>query len=700
MIVLKRPQPASSPAPCSRGLLRRLAEGLGVWLAFSFMLLVHPLYADANQIRTQGSGTLYFVDQQGQWKQPALILDSDFDIQVSGLIAATRLSRRFLNQSDHWQEGVFVFPLPDNASVHGLTMTVGERTIEGDIQPRAEARKRYQAARAAGQQAANLEQQRPNLFTARVANIPPGEAVAVELRYQQPVDYRAGVFEIRVPTTLTPRYMPGQPMTAALPTGGWAAATTEVPDAAQISPFTVRASDLPQDSHRATLALSIDAGIALASVDSPTHRVNTRVDGQRVEVRPQQGRIVMDRDLVVRWQALVGSEPEVALFHQTWLDENYLMAMVMPGSSQSPRLPRELVFVMDTSGSMAGHPIRQAKAAMQWGLSTLTPDDRFNVIHFNNQAHALFMQPQMATGQNLARARRYVDGLYADGGTEMTHALQLALQGAVGERGERVRQVVFVTDGAVGNEAALFAQIRRQLGDQRLFTVGIGSAPNMHFMREAARWGRGQYTAIADPADVSAPLQQLFSAMQAPVLSDLQVQWPGQGQSIESFPARPGDLYLGEPLVQVVRGQEPAGELTVSGRVSGGRRWEKRVDLQQASDAEGLQRLWARQKIGHLLDSAHLAGVDPDKDRITRVSLDHGVLSPYTAFVAVDRQPVRSAGTPVATEHLPTLLPAGAQSGMLRYPQTATGAPLLIVLGLAGALLALMLGWLPGRARS
>ncbi|MBZ2169325.1 marine proteobacterial sortase target protein [Marinobacter sp. F4216] len=701
MMASERLTRSSAAVPGSRGMLRRIAEGLGLWLAFSLMLFVHPLYAEASQAPMTSGGELYFVDQKGQWQTPALTLDSDFDIQVSGLMASTRLTRRFLNTSDDWQEGVFVFPLPENASVHGLTMTVAERTIEGDIQPKAQARQRYETAKAAGQQAANLEQQRPNLFTARVANIPPGEGITVELRYQQQVDYQAGVFELRVPTTLTPRYMPGQPVMATLPEGGWAPATTQVPDAHDISPFTVRTSDVAPDSHRASLVLRIDAGMPLASVDSPTHRLSTRTDGSRVEVQPEQEAIVMDRDLVVRWQAMAGKEPKVAVFHQRWLDEDFLMAMVVPGASQSARLPRDLVFVIDTSGSMAGAPLRQAKAAMQWGLSTLSPDDRFNVIHFNNQAHSLFMQPQAATGQNLARARRYVDGLYADGGTEMASALRMALQGSGGsvdETGERVRQVVFVTDGAVGNEAALFAQIRRSLGDQRLFTVGIGSAPNMHFMREAARWGRGQYTAIADPTDVSKPLQRLFAAMEAPVLTDLQVRWPSQASSVESFPDRPGDLYLGEPLVQVIRGQAPAGEMRISGRVPGGRQWEQVIDLQQASRSDGIQRLWAREKIGYLLDSAHLAGVEPERERITRVSMDHGVLSPYTAFVAVDRQPVRPSGATLSTDPVPTLLPAGTQPGMLRYPQTATGWPLFTLLGLIGGTLALVFAWLRGRA--
>lgn len=682
---------------------RRFAEGVSLWLAVLLMLFVHPLYAEADQRQSDSAGVLHFVDATGRWQEPAIVLDSEFDIEVSGLLAETKLSRRFRNTSDDWREGVFVFPLPEKASVYGLTMTVGERTIVGEVQPKAEARKTYEKARSAGQSAANVEQQRPNLFTARVANIPPGETISVELQYQQPVNYRAGQFELRVPTTLMPRYMPGQPL-AGQPRewhGGWALPSTQVPDADAISPFTVQADEVAATSHRADIRMTIDAGLPLARVTSPSHPLQTSLDGQTVQVQSEQ--ILMDRDFVMRWQPLAGREPTAAVFHQRWQEDDYLLTMIVPGVSEAEVLPRDLVFVIDISGSMAGESIRQARSALQQGLATLTPDDRFNVIRFNNQTHALFMQPEAATGNNLARARRYVANLQADGGTEMAPALERALNtsASAGENaGERVRQVVFITDGAVGNEAALFAQIRQQLGSQRLFTVGIGSAPNMHFMREAARWGRGLYTAIEDPADVSGPLQHLFSAMEAPVLTDVRVQWPEQSGMVESYPARTGDLFRGEPLVQVVRGTAPAGVVKVSGQLPGGRGWAQSLNLQQAAPGRGLNRQWARQKIDHLLDSARVEGSEPNKARVTELAVEHSLMSPYTSFVAVDEVPARPGELPAETEHLPTLLPAGSQAGMLRYPQTATLAPLFTALGLIGLMFTLAFGLLQRSATS
>ncbi|MDN6320408.1 MAG: marine proteobacterial sortase target protein [Marinobacter sp.] len=684
-------------------------EGVSLWMAFLLILFIQPIYVKASTGVEDTAGALHFVDGKGQWQEPALVLGSEFDVRVSGLIADSKLVRTFGNTSDQWREGVFVFPLPEKASVYGLTMKVGERTIVGEVQPRGEAKKTYEKARNRGRQAATVEQQRPNLFTTRVANIPPGAQVSVELNYQQLVGYQDGIFELSVPTTLTPRYMPGEPLVDAPRQwqGGWALPTTEVSDADAISPFTVDVADVSVDSHRASVQFTIDAGLSLARVSSPSHEISTQQDGQVTTVQPQAGDIVMDRDFVLRWQPIVGQAPGAAVFHQRFEGEDYLLAMVTPGRAGKTRLPRALTFVIDTSGSMAGEPIRQAREALLQGLGTLAPGDTFNVIQFNSQPHALFMQPAIANANNLARARQYVSKLEAGGGTEMAPALTMALQHSgtsMVERSEeessRVQQVVFMTDGAVGNESALFSQIRRQLGNHRLFTVAIGSAPNRHFMREAARWGRGSYTAVQNLADISGPLARLFAAMEAPVLTDIQVSWPTSSAVAlgDSFPLRPGDLFQGEPLVQVVRGVPATGELNISGTLPGGATWQRSLDLQQAASGTGLPRYWARQKIDSLLDEARVQAQEPDTTAVTRLAVQHNLMSPYTSFVAVDTTPVRDSGSALLKDSVPTLRPAGSQPDMMRYPQTATSAPLLIALGLAGLMFSFAIVLLQRRA--
>ncbi|WP_375176252.1 marine proteobacterial sortase target protein [Marinobacter mobilis] len=678
---------------------RRLHHGLeaiSLWLAMAMLLFVHPLYAEANteagSMAPDGAGAFHFVDDAGHWQTPATLLTTEYQVTVSGLIADTRLVQRFANTSQQWREGVYVFPLPDNASVYGLTMTAGERVIVGEIHTREDATEQYENARREGRQAAKVEQQRANLFTTRLANIPPGETVLVELHYQQSVRYQSGEFELRLPTTLTPRYMPGEllPDQPASWQGGWATATSEVPDADQISPFTVAEGDVAAGSHRARVELTLNAGLPIATVTSPSHSLNSVWVDDEVTVTPQAGEILMDRDLIVRWTPQRGQAPSAALFHQSWQGEDYLLALVVPGVNGEALLPRELVFVIDTSGSMAGASIRQARASLLRGLETLGPDDRFNVIQFNSQTEQLFMAARSADSANLARARRYVSELTADGGTEMAPALAAALHHDNSEAASGyVRQVVFITDGAVGNEQRLFGQISRQLGDSRLFTVAIGSAPNMHFMREAARFGRGTYTAINDLGGVSGPLDELFRKMEAPVMTAIQTRWPDGFTATEALPQRPGDLFLGEPLVQVVRGQLKGGELEARGRLPDGREWQQQLALANAAPAQGLHRYWARARIDSLMDQSLSGQVSEDvRGEVTGLGLAHQLVTRYTSFVAVDRTPVRPLDENLETDQLPTLAPAGSEASMLRYPQTATWWPLLTATGLLGLMFA------------
>ncbi len=697
---------SSSPRPLrQRGLVAvarcrwvRSLEAISLWLAMLMLMFIQPLYAEAAiSERGDGAGAFYFVSPgngaQGEaWEAPATILTTDYQVTVSGLIATTRLVQTFANTSQQWREGVFVFPLPEDASVYGLTMRAGERITVGEIREREAARKQYEAAKKQGQQVAKVEQQRPNLFTTRLANIPPGETVAVELNYQQTVRYQSGEFELRLPTTVTPRYMPGRPVTAVSQAwqSGWATPTSAVPDADQISPFTVTPAEVAAGSHRAVIRLNLNMGLSIATVTSPSHPLTNTWNGDEVTVVPASGSIVMDRDLVVRWSPERGQAPSAAVFRERWQDEDYLLTLLVPGMDSQQRLPRELIFVIDTSGSMAGESIRQARASLLQGLETLSDADRFNVIEFNSQTHALFMDAQPVNSVNLARARQFVTVLEADGGTELSAALTAALQPEATTEvpAGTVRQVVFITDGAVGNGRALFRQIEQQLGDSRLFTVGIGSAPNMHFMREAARYGRGTYTAINDIRAMNEPLDELFRKMQAPVLADIEVDWPASSGA-DALPRRSGDLFLGEPLVQVARGQFAndalAEPVALSGRLPDGSRWQSEIRLANAADGAGLHRYWAQQKIDSLRDQS-LTGEPENETKIaiTELGLKHELLTPYTSFIAVDKTPVRSAAEPLATDAVPTLLPAGSAPHMLRYPQTATWSPLIMAIGLLG----------------
>jgi len=435
-------------------------------------------------------------------------------------------------------------------------------------------------------------------------------------------------------------------------------------------------------------------------VESAYHAVySTQIAPGRYRIALAEGEVPVDRDFVLRWTPAPSAQPQAALFSEQREDGAHLLLMFVPPAAladAAAALPREVIFVIDTSGSMHGPSIIQARAALDLALAQLRPQDRFNVIQFNSVLERLHPQAVPATPAALRRAREYVAGLQADGGTEMAPALEAALtpSGPPGRDDGALRQVVFLTDGSVGNEQALFAIIRARLGDSRLFTVGIGSAPNAHFMREAARYGRGTFTFIGDTAEVETQMAALFGKLRSPVLKDIRVAWPAGAQA-DMQPERIPDLYAGEPLLLHAKLAQLDGGVTLSGQ-SAGRPWTTTLALQGGAPRAGIATAWARARLATLDDRL---GDDRDggvQRAMTELALAHHLVSRFTSLVAVDVTPIlptRPDGAKLEAGALPLAMPAGwnYQKVFGQLPQTATPAALHLIYGviaLAGAALA------------
>jgi Ca-activated chloride channel family protein len=639
------------------------------------------------QGRRVTEGTLLYRTTGQEPAVPAPLLDTEVELRVTGMVVRALVRQQFTNPSPQWAEGVYVFPLPEDAAVDHLTMRIGERVIEGVIRERAAARATYALARQAGQRASLIEQERPNVFTASVANIPPGASIAIEIQYQQTARYDSGQFTLRFPMVVAPRYIPG---TQVLGSSGLGVEpdTEAVPDASRITPPLEHPARGPINPVR--LRVELEPGVPLARLESPSHPIHTTPrSGGRLDIELQQGEVPADRDFQLVWTPVAGSVPEAVILTEPKDDEVFALLMVMPpavAAVEQARLPREVVFVLDHSGSMAGASIEQARAALKLALARLRASDSFNVVRFNQRTDSLFPTAQPASRANLAAAQRYVDAIRADGGTEMLPALRLALDG--GEQAARLRQIVFLTDGAVGNEEQLFRTIGERLGDSRLFTIGIGSAPNSHFMREAARLGRGTFTYIGNPGEVKDRMTALFRKLESPALADLTLELAGAGEA-EILPGPIPDVYVGEPVVVAVRARELPAEAVVRGRW-GATPWESRVGLRQAGPGAGLSVHWARARIGALLDQRRAGDAD---DRVRHAVLDvalrHHLVSPYTSLVAVDVTPARPAGAAPGTHAMRTNLPHGWEyEAVAGLGQGATPGPLHLAIGLIALLLA------------
>jgi len=658
-----------------------IAAALGIAAAIALAGVTLLFASQARAAEASGEGKLLLRPRAGGEPLEAPLQSTAVAFQVSGIVARARVVQTFRNPGDGWYEGVYVFPLPENSAVDRLRLRVGERTIEGEIREREAAQRTYAAARAQGRRAALLDQERSNIFTASVANIGPHETIIVELEYLETLRYHDGRFSLRFPMVVGPRYIP-----------------RGVADAARITPVVLRPQEGRAPVNPVSIRVALDAGVPLADVSSPYHQVDVKTLGEgRREITLAEGSTPANRDFVLRWAPRPEAAPRLAWFTQSQGGRHYALLMLMPpDAAQEARLPREVIFVLDTSGSMAGASIRQARDALSLALERLTPQDRFNVIEFNSTAMALFSEAREATPAQVQRAISWVRSLEAGGGTEMASALKLALNGS--DAGSGVRQVIFLTDGAVGNEEELFRLIRERLGDSRLFTVGIGSAPNSHFMRKAAELGRGTFTYIGRVDEVGARMSELFGKLEAPVLKGITLQWP-EAAHAEAWPARVPDLYAGEPLVVSASLERLEGELRVSG-VRAGRVWEARVPLAGGAQGSGMGSLWARAKVDSLMDSLR-AGAQPEavREQVIALATAHRLVTRYTSFVAVDRTPARPADAPLARADLPTNLPEGWEYDKVfgELPQTGTDSRWELLTGILFLLLAVLFA--PRRGR-
>lgn len=592
-------------------------------------------------------------------------LATNVKIDISGPIARTIVTQRFENPSQNWVEGIYVFPLPETSAVDSLRMQIGKRFIEGKIKPREEARKIYETAKREGKKAALLEQQRPNIFTNAVANIGPGETIVVQIEYQQTVKQSDGLFSLRLPLVVAPRFNP-QPIIQTVNfnkdganSTGWGV-VDPVSDRKKITPPVLD----PKDNARinpVTLNINLAAGFPLGEVTSAYHKINVvEENGSTRTITLENDSVPADRDFELTWKAK-SIAPNAALFHEVVNGKDYILAFVTPPAitrTDLPKKDRETVFVIDNSGSMSGQSIVQAKLALASALARLTPKDKFNIVRFDDTFELVFPTAVVADRENIGAALAFVKKLEAEGGTQMLPALRAALVDHNSGDTNRIRQVIFITDGAIGNEQQLFDAIASNRGRSRVFTIGIGSAPNSFFMRRAAEMGRGTFTQIGDISQVTQRMTAFFEKLENPVLTGLRAEVTG-GNLSDVSPNPLPDLYAGEPIVLAALMDQAKGTLTISGDYAG-QPWQVSMDLTNATTGNGIGKLWARRKIASLESSRSYSNDYKAIDKQIEVTaLDHHLVSRLTSLVAVDVTKSRPGDENLTTKEMATNLPKG-----------------------------------------
>ena len=590
---------------------------------------------------------------------------TDVKAIISGFIARVTVTQTFENPYDEKIEAVYVFPLPHTAAVDDMTMVIGERRVVGLIKRRDEARAMYERAINQGATASLLEQERPNIFTQSVGNIKPGKEIRIEISYVDVLNYDMGTYEFHFPMVVGPRYIRGAPISkkpelpkelkgkvgelegateGGDPSGtGWSPDTTRVPDASRITPPALMPGY--RTGHDISLSVSLEAGVPVGDIKSPNHKVTLErigASGAVVEISPADS--IPNKDFVMKC-AVVGEKPEMAvLAHSKGRDQGYFMLMIQPklDAELAKAPPREVVFLVDVSGSMGGHPTEKVKEAMRHFFRLSKPNDTVQVITFAGYANKLFERPVAATKENVSRALNFTQQIQAGGGTEMLKGIRMVLNEPVDP--ERVRIVVMLTDGYIGNEAEIIAEVGRRAGDQiRFWAVGIGSSPNRFLIDGVAKQGGGMSGMIELNTDPKELVSQIVDRIHRAQLANIQIDW-NDLSVYEIFPRRIPELWAGRPVILFGRYAEGGRtQIELSG-VAEGKPLSYSLDvaLPRTQPKHGvLSKTWARKKIEDISAQMYYADTPEVIEEITQVALTYRLMSQYTSFVAVDESEVQ-----------------------------------------------------------
>jgi len=559
---------------------------------------------------------------------------TDVQVDISGFIARVTLTQKFHNPSSAPIEAVYVFPMSDRAAVDSMDMRIGDRTVQGVIKEKGEARQIYNAARNAGQVASLLDQERPNIFTQSVANIMPGDEVLITISYVEYLKYEAGEYEYSFPMVVGARYNPAS-----------------LTDAQRISPPVTPKGT--RAGHDIALTVNLDAGVPLQALDSDLHAVNVNRTGQSTAVvQLKNQRSIPNRDFVLSY-AVGGKNVEDAILTHAGDKGKFFSLILQPPERVNPDYvtPKEMIFVIDRSGSMSGFPIEKAKKTMQLCIEGMNSNDTFNLVSFAGGTGYCFQNSRPNTQANRGEALEYLSNLKGGGGTEMMKAIDAALGGQ--RDPERLRVVCFMTDGFIGNDMAIIDRVQKNVENARVFAFGIGNSVNRFLIDNMARVGRGASEIVTLETDGDEAVERFHSRIQSPLLTDIEIDFGGlEVADVYPAPNAIPDLFSAQPLI--IKGRYTGsgkGTITLRGRTAEGP-YKKKIEITLPRKNEMhdvLAPLWARTRIAAIMDEDWL-GIQKGKPAldtktaITELGLQFGLMTQFTSFVAVENRIVNQGG--------------------------------------------------------
>ena len=647
------------------------------------MLFWSPAHADDSEA-PKAEGPYFAVNSSDPGTDRLPLKSTQVDVRISGVIADVTVTQHYRNEGQRAIEARYLFPGSTQAAVHAMSVRLGDRLLTARIKEKQQARIEYEAAKKEGKTSALLEQHRPNVFEMNVANILPGDDVAVELRYTELLTPRDAQYGFVFPTVVGPRYnSPDRAAVNGPAVGGAYLKSGEVPPAA----FNIR--------------VTLDTPVPVKEIASPSHEVV--VDGAgtwhaAVSLKPTE-KPANNRDFILNYR-LAGDRIESGLMLFRGPDdggENFFLAMIEPPKAIASRQinPRDYIFVVDISGSMHGYPLDTAKLLLRNLIGGLRASDTFNVLLFSGSNRMLSPTSVPATRANIEQAIKTINAMGGSGSTEIVPALKRVA--AYPKADDVSRSVIFVTDGYVSVESEVFQLIRQNLNQANVFAFGIGSSVNRHLIEGMARAGQGEAFIVTKPDQAAEQAERLRKIIESPVLTQVKLRFEGL-DVYDVEPAQLPDVLGGRPVVVFGkwRGDEGGpvnGKLIVEGRTADGAyRNELATAGREDQTSAALRHLWARQRIASLSDQEALEGNGAQKAAITQLGLGYSLLTQYTSFIAIDRR-VRNPNPALApTVDQPSPMPEGVSNAAIGAEVPSTPEPgallaLLVVIGIVGATL-------------
>jgi Ca-activated chloride channel homolog len=599
---------------------------------------------------TQTNGELDAFDKKGKQIGEFPLKQTNVKAEISGFLSRVRVTQEFENKFNEPIEAVYVFPLPQNSAVDDMTMKIGERTIRGKIMKRDEAKQVYETAKNNGQTASLLDQERPNIFTQAIANIMPGEKITIEISYVETLKYEDGSYEFIFPMVVGPRYKP-------------ASMSTE-----QKQAITPPVALNTRAGHDISIEISLDTGVPVEEIRSTSHELETvNLNSNSASIKLKADKVIPNKDFILRYDVTGKKINDAILTHSNGKGGYFSLILQPPDKIESRDVtPKEIVFVVDTSGSMGGFPLDKAKESMKMALNGLYPNDTFNLITFAGDTAILFDKPVPATKGNLEKAQAFLNGQRGGGGTEMMKAIKAALDPSDSQ--QHLRIVCFMTDGYVGNEGEILSEIQKH-PNARVFSFGIGSSVNRFLLDKMSEEGRGEVEYVSLQDDGSKAAKRFHERIRNPLLTDVLIDWNGL-EVADVYPKRQPDLFSAKPLI--IHGRylkSGSGTIKLKGKFAG-QEVVREIPVNFADNATGndvLATLWARTRIDDLMSTDYTGVAQNGKTKpeieqtITQLGLEFRLMTQFTSFVAIEEKVVNQNGKPVRVD-VPVELPQGMRA--------------------------------------